>query len=237
MWFHSDAAGSAATGGRATRQLQVLTSHPHAHTSQDRFDSYVYVRQHRCDEIGGTATDGDTMMTWSILFSLVICSGRMLQGQAVYTANGPGSYVSLGATISGFESDYGHTLLGGGSVFLDANLYRRIGVEAEARISRLHSDDDLRESTYLVGPKVSALGRTWRPYAKLLVGRGQFNFPFGYAHGSYVLAAPGFGLDWRLLHNRAMIRVVDFEYQDWPKFSYGSIHPYGMSTGLSVYLF
>ena len=177
------------------------------------------------------------MINWIIAFSFVCCAGTMLRGQAAYTANGPGSYVSLGATASGYQSDYGHLLLGGTSVFLDVNLYRRIGFEAEVRSSRLHSDDDIRESTYLAGPRVSAFGRTWRPYAKLLVGRGDFNFPSNYAHGSYFVAGPGLGLDWRLRNNRVIVRVVDFEYQDWPKFSYGSIRPYGTSAGFSVRLF
>ena len=189
------------------------------------------------DKKSTIAINGDEMTGRIITFSVLMCFGLMLRGQAVYTANGPGSFVSLGVTISGYESEYGDTLLGGGSVFLDANVYRRIGVEAEGRSSRLHSNDDLRESTYLVGPRFSGLGRTWQPYAKLLIGRGEFNFPFNYAHGSYLVAAPGLGLDWRLPNHRVIIRLVDFEYQDWPKFSYGSIHPYGAGAGLSVCLF
>ena len=168
---------------------------------------------------------------------LTLACVSVLYGQAAPTANGPGSYVALGATFSGYESDYGQTLLGGGTLFVDANLYRRIGVEAEARISRLHSTDDLRESTYLVGPKISTHGRSLRPYVKFLVGRGEFNFPFNYAQGSYFVIAPGAGLDWRIGRGRLMIRVIDFEYQEWPMFSYGAIHPYGASTGISFGIF
>ena len=56
------------------------------------------------------------------------------RAQASYAGIGPGSYVSVGATFSGYNSgQYGKTLLTGGSAFVDANLYRRIGVEAEYR--------------------------------------------------------------------------------------------------------
>jgi hypothetical protein len=171
------------------------------------------------------------------LLAAMFLMASTLYAQAKYAGNGPGSYVSIGVTASGFESDYGQRLLGGASVFVDANIYRRIGVEAEARQSRFHSDEDLRESTYLIGPKISSHGRTWRPYGKLLLGRGEFNFPFNYAKGSYFVIAPGAGLDWRVRNSRLVVRLIDIEYQDWPQFSFGAIHPYGASTGLSIRIF
>jgi hypothetical protein len=177
------------------------------------------------------------ILQFTCLFGVLIASAHRLRAQAIYTADGPGTYVSVGVTASGFESDYGKRLLGGASVFIDANLYRRIGVEIEARQSRFHTDEDLRESTYLAGPKISTHGRTWRPYGKLLVGRGEFNFPFNYASGSYFVIAPGAGLDWRVRNSRWMVRLVDFEYQEWPQFSFGSIHPYGASAGISFRVF
>ena len=56
------------------------------------------------------------------------------------------------------------------------------------------------------------------------------------------MAAPGAGLDWRPPHrdqtgddrpSRFLIRILDFEYQVWPGFTFGTLHPYGLSTGLS----
>jgi len=32
---------------------------------------------------------------------------------------------------------------------------------------------------------------------------------------------------------RLRLRLVDFEYQEWPGFAYGAIHPYGVSAGIS----
>ncbi len=148
----------------------------------------------------------------------------------------PGSAVTLGATVSAFHSDYGQRTLDGGTLYLDANLYRRIGVEAEARTLSLHSDDGLRQSTYLVGPRFSSSRRTLRPYTKLLAGRGTFQFPYHYAHGSYFVVAAGTGLDWHL-NRSATVRVIDFEYQRWPQFTFGELRPYGISTGLSLRLF
>ncbi len=158
--------------------------------------------------------------------------------QASYAGTGPGSYLTLGATFSGFQSgQYGQTTLTGGSLYLDANLYRRLGVEAEARSLNHGSLEGIRETSYLVGPKLSLKGRRLRPYAKFLVGRGDFRFPFGYAYGKYFVMAPGAGIDWRIHHSRFSLRLIDAEYQIWPNFiPFGKISPYGASAGLSFQL-
>ena len=161
--------------------------------------------------------------------------------QAIYAGNGPGSYIALGVTGSFYNSAYGQQQLAGATVFLDTNLYRRIGLEAEARFLRFHAEDATHQETYLAGPKISSHGRRFRPYAKLLAGRGEFTFPFHDAQGSYFVLAPGAGLDWRIQGadgpTRFLIRIADIEYQLWPNFTFGPLHPYGISTGLSYRLF
>jgi hypothetical protein len=165
--------------------------------------------------------------------------------QAVYTATGPGRYINVGLAASGYESDYGKTHLLGVTGFVDANLTFRYGVEFEARQLRFHEDPDgAHQSTYLVGPRFSFHSRQIRPYVKALAGRGEFTFPFNDAQGSYLVLAPGGGLDWRpRLNGRLTIRVVDFQYQFWPSFNYGApapyptLHPYGITTGLAFRVF
>ncbi len=174
--------------------------------------------------------------------------------QARYAGIAPGTYIALGATGSTFNSDYGHQRTFGGTLFLDTNLYRRIGAEVEVRAQPLapssltnqHDQPGTRITTFLAGPKISTHGRTWRPYAKLLAGRGTFTFPFNTAQGTYFVAAPGVGLDWRPPHHdqtgddkpsRFLIRLIDVEYQIWPSFTFGPLHPYGISTGLSYRLY
>ena len=183
-----------------------------------------------------------------LLFPLLLLAGTA-NAQARYTGYGPGSYIAVGATGSTFTSDYGHQRTTGATLFLDTNLYRRIGAEIELRALPLgppHDQPTVRLTTLLAGPKISTHGRALRPYAKLLAGRGNFTFPFNDAHGSYFVAAPGVGLDWRPPHHdlsgddrpsRFLIRLVDIEYQIWPDFTFGPLHPYGISTGLSYRLF
>jgi hypothetical protein len=168
---------------------------------------------------------------------LAAVAPRQAAAQAEPTARGPGSYTQIGVTGSLYETDYGKHLLGGVSGFVDANLYRRTGVEAEARLSRFNQSEGTHNSTYLVGPRVTLLRENLRPYAKLLVGRGVFYFPFGYAKGTYFVVAPGFGVDWRVARGKLTIRLIDVEFQRWPGFTFGEIKPYGISSGIALRVF
>ena len=179
-------------------------------------------------------------MRRGFVWTVLLACGSLLAGragaQATYAAYGPGSYVSVGAEFAGFESDYGKRLLEGPTVYVDAHLYRLVGVEAEGRDLNLHTDEGIKERTYLIGPKLSWTGRRLRPYVKFLVGRGEFDYPFGYATGSYFVTAPGGGVDYRVGQSRFILRG-DFEYQIWPNFTYGAIKPYGASVGISFVVF
>ncbi len=160
-----------------------------------------------------------------------------VRAQATPTAIGPGSYVSVGLAASGFQQDYGQHYIGGETLYVDANLYRKIGVEFEARRLNFHTSEDVKENTYLAGIKYSTNPRSLRPYIKLMAGRGTLDFPFHYAIGSYFVVAPSAGLDWHLKNSRWAVRMLDFQYQIWPQFTYGELHPYGISAGISYDVF
>lgn len=161
------------------------------------------------------------------------------RAQAMPTATGPGAYLAGGVAVSGFVPDYGNNHLGGITGYVDANLTWRFGVEGEARYLIYNQAFQTNEITYLAGPRISFRPKHLRPYAKFLVGRGIFNFPYGYAQGRYFVWAPGGGVEWEL-GRRINVRLVDFEYQKWPNFGgpgtgyqFGTLSPYGLSFGLS----
>jgi hypothetical protein len=175
--------------------------------------------------------------TLAVLTLPLVAGLNQAGAQAAYTATGPGTYVSVGVTASGFQQDYGKHYIGGLTLFANANLTRRFGVEAEFRDLAAHTAEDAKERTYLAGARYSVLTHNWRPYLKLLAGRGELDFPFHYARGSYFVVAPGAGLDLRIPNTRLTFRAVDVEYQVWPQFTFGALHPYGVSTGLSFQVF
>jgi hypothetical protein len=147
------------------------------------------------------------------------------------------AYLSAGGGISGYQIDYGKNVLGGATVYVDFNFTQRYGIEGEGRWLFMNQAENVHASTKLVGPRVTFYQTHGiSAYAKVLVGSGHFNFPYNYAVGNYFVVAPGAGVDVALPH-RLILRVIDVEYQDWPQFSFGAIHPYGVSAGLSYRIF
>jgi len=162
--------------------------------------------------------------------------GHVGCAQNIPTAKGPGSYLAVGGGVSAFQVDYGQRVLGGAVLFDNVNPTWRIGFEAEARYLRFNQSEDVTETSYLVGPRVMLKPGPLRPYVKFLVGAGNINLPFHYAHGTFLCYAPAAGLDY-LVNDRVTVRLLDFEYQLWPNVStYGELRPYGLSAGVSFRL-
>jgi hypothetical protein len=157
------------------------------------------------------------------------------RAQAAPAGIGPGSYTDLGIAGSLFNMNYSQRKVAGGSVYLNANLYRKWGAEFQYQTLRYHESGGMRQTTYLAGPRYSFRRRSTGliPWADLVAGRGEFNFPYGYAKGVYFVYAPGAGVDYGL--NRTIkLRLISFQYQKWPQFTFGDLHPYGISAGASI---
>lgn len=161
---------------------------------------------------------------------------RVEMGQALPAGVGPGTYVRVGGGVSAFKLGYGQHWLGGAQGWVDANPFWNIGLEAEARWLRYNQDENVHATTYMVGPRWALHYGALEPYAKVLAGSGQFNFPFNYARGTYFVAAGGGGVDFHI-GERWQVRAVDVEYQVWPKFTFGQMKSYGVSAGISYTLF
>ena len=178
-----------------------------------------------------------------ILWAALLCSFSGMAGapsaahaQAVPTAVGPGSNLTVGGGVSAYQAVYGNHDISGGFLYADANPQWRVGLEGEARLLRLHTFEDVTETTYLGGVRVLILRpQRLQPYAKFLAGMGRITLPFNYAHGSFLAYAPGAGLD-VALNRYVTLRAIDIEYQHWPQFTYGPLSPYGVSAGISVRL-
>jgi hypothetical protein len=169
---------------------------------------------------------------------LTMCLGTpdTARAQVLPHADAGGFKLSAGAAVSGYYLQYGQRDLGGVTAFVDANTSRRLGIEAEGRWLEFHKTQDVHAETYSVGLRYRMDFGRFEPYAKGLIGFGDFNFPYGYAHGHYLVVTGGGGLDYHWTH-RIHIRVADVEYQDWPQFTFGSMSSVGVSTGLRVGIF
>lgn len=169
------------------------------------------------------------------LITLLFLPSLRLQGQAIAAGRG-GSQLVGGAFLSTFNPDYGTNRLDGVGFFVDFNVGSHLSAEAEGRFLRFNQKYDVHEDNYLIGPRYRWHYKRFQPYAKLLLGNGQFNFPYNYAHGGYFMWAPGGGLDIVLKHH-FIVRAVDYEYQHWSGFQGSSLSPNGFSFGVAYRIF
>jgi hypothetical protein len=166
---------------------------------------------------------------------LLLFVSMKTMAQAVPTATGPGATIVAGGGGTMFYLPYGQRNLGGTYLFVDFQPQWRFGIEAEARFLKLHNSEELSEANYFAGPRVTIRSGEWQPYAKFLIGDGHIEMPFQYAHGDFLALVPGGGLDLQL-NDYINVRAIDFEYQLWHGFPFGSMNPYGVSAGVSVRL-
>jgi len=170
-----------------------------------------------------------------LLTAILACAGRAA-AQEDPTETKPGAFIAAGGTLSAYKLDYGQHRMGGYSGYIDMNLTLNYGIEGEARWLVFNQQANVHATTWLVGPRVQFAPRILRgvtPYVKFLVGDGKFNFPYNYAAGNYFVMAPGAGADLPVGQSKFIIRLIDVEYQDWPQFSFGPMHSYGVSVGIS----
>jgi hypothetical protein len=164
-----------------------------------------------------------------------LCGGALRsRAQSPEAVTGGEQHLSVGGNVNATYMGYGERWIGGAGVSADASLNRWLGLEGEANYTFYRVFANTHATTYLGGVRYQLPGfggRRMRPYVKFLAGGGEFNFPYNYAHGNYLVMAPGAGVDYRLNY-RWRVRLVDFEYQDWPQFTYGEINNYAITTGI-----
>ncbi|MFP5204422.1 MAG: outer membrane protein [Acidobacteriota bacterium] len=186
----------------------------------------------------GRRLGGAAALGWAALM-LALCFGITTPARAQVAAAGDkgGLTLSAGALGSGAWLQYGGRKMLGLTAVVDADTRRRIGVEAEARWLEWRQTANVHAETYSIGARYHFDFKTrFQPYAKGLIGEGYFNFPYNLGSGHYLVLTAGGGLDYRL-NRRIYIRAADFEYQDWPQFTYGNMTTAAVSAGLRVRIF
>ncbi len=171
-----------------------------------------------------------------LAISISTIASRGSHAQVVPAGDEGGGRLSAGVMGSGYTLQYGQRTMAGITAFIDADGKRRLGIEAEERWLEFHQTADVHAETYSIGCRYHFDTGRFQPYVKGLVGFGDFNFPYSYAYGHYLVITAGGGLDFRWTR-RVTVRAVDFEYQDWPNFTFGNMNSFGVNTGLRVRIF
>ena len=201
------------------------------------FDAFVPAHN------GKTFTRAARALAAACALAVFFLAVRPTAAQTVAAADAGGARLSVGGTVSGFVLGYGNVKVYGASAFVDADTLRHFGLEGEVRFLPYHVENGIKQTpykeehatTYLAGPRYFRTYGRFQPYAKALIGLGQFTYPYKYATDNDLVIAPGAGLDYRL--TRRIKFRTGFEYQIWPQFHFGQLNNYGLSAGFRVRIF
>ncbi len=158
-----------------------------------------------------------------------------LLAQASPTASRVGD-LQIGGGYSNAQTDYLPNRVSGGTVYVDFDFYRHLGVEGEFRFVK-DGPSAIYEKTYEVGARYSRIYMNrYQPYAKLMYGRGVFNFAtngVSMANLAYNMFAVGGGLDYRAL---PYLNVrAEYEYQHWLSFPQNGLNPSVITIGAAYH--
>jgi hypothetical protein len=176
---------------------------------------------------------GVYVLTRVIFFIGLLAAAHMLDAQSAPTAS-KALDLKIGGGFATANSDYGDRY-NGGAAYIDFDFLPHIGVEGEFHFVK--DSSDLYEKTYEVGGRYFRTYGKFVPYAKVMYGRGVFNFPplpDGFrANLAYNLVAGGIGVDYKL--KRYLYLRGDWEYQDWFGFQNSSLSPSILTIGAAYH--
>jgi opacity protein-like surface antigen len=186
---------------------------------------------------------------WLSLAFLFAGAASSAFAQSVPSATEAKLQLAVGAGFSGFNPDYGHGHLLGGTMWVDYTLnripevLRGIGLEVEARdlnYGRSSTQPSILRQDVAGGGVIYSWRhfRDVRPYGKFLMGFGNADDRETVSrryHDSRTVTSEGGGVEFRA-SRRVWVRV-DYEYQFWPDFfkaakPYGKLNPQGFTAGV-----
>ncbi len=158
--------------------------------------------------------------------------GPMLYAQAIPTASRVGD-LQLGVGYSSAKPDYSQQTFTGLAAYADFDFLPYLGVEAEFHKVDTPASDQSYQMTGEVGARAfHAFGRVV-PYAKGMIGRGNFNYPYSLTDLNYTLYAGGAGADFKVAE-RLRLRA-EYEVQSWSSFPNGGLTPKLLTFGIAYH--
>ena len=161
---------------------------------------------------------------------VLVGGASLLQAQAKPTAARTGD-LQLGVDYVGGKSDYNGGVKGEG-FYTTFDFTRRFGGEFDIHQANT-SSGSVYERTYEIGARYYKNYGRVAPYAKVMIGRGVFNFPFGEANLAYNMFALGGGADVRI--TRYLNARADYEYQFWESFPPNGLNPQLFTIGVAYH--
>jgi hypothetical protein len=167
-----------------------------------------------------------------IALALLLGGASLLHAQATSTASRAGD-LQIGAGFSIAKPDYGTQSFQGFTAYIDFSRRSHFGLEAQFHQVSSTNSDQSYQRTYEVGARYFRTYGHIMPYLKAMIGRGDFNYPYGQTDLSYTLYAGAIGLDYQLgphLRLRA-----DYELQSWYNFPNQGLTPQIVSLAVAYH--
>jgi opacity protein-like surface antigen len=165
---------------------------------------------------------------------LAILSASAAHAQIRETASRAGD-LQLGGGFVFASSNYNFAPihLTGGAFYTTFDMRNHWGGEFNLRQNNSTAGNSVYERTYQIGPRIFLHRGPMIPYAKVLIGRGVYNFPNGVANVAYNMYTFGGGSDFDL--RRSLKLRVDYEYQTWMGFPIADLHPSVFTVGVAYH--
>jgi opacity protein-like surface antigen len=172
------------------------------------------------------------MMKHTLALAFLFGAASALHGQALPTASRVAD-AQVGAGYSLARPDYLPQTFQGFTVYGDLDFRPHLGVEAEFHQVDSTSGNLSYERTYEVGGRYFRTYGALVPYVKAMIGRGDFQYPFGQTELAYTLFAGGVGADFKL---GPYLRVrAEYEFQKWTNFPNGGFTPQIVTFGVAYH--
>ena len=165
-----------------------------------------------------------------VAFAIAFAQAALSQASAAGVRAGD---LQVGGSFSFAKPDYGQDNLRGYGFYSSFDFKPNYGVEIDFHQNNAPSPSVIYERSYEVGGRYVRHYSIFNPYARVMYGRGVFNYQFNVANLAYNMGVIGGGVDINV-HRHVNVRA-DYEYQRWFSFR-GNLSEDG-SSSLSPQLF
>lgn len=121
--------------------------------------------------------------------------------------------LQVGGSFSFGKPDYGQDKIRGFGFYSSFDFKPNFGVELDFHQANAPSPSKIYERSYEVGGRYVRHYNIFNPYARVMYGRGVFNYQFDTANLAYNMGVVGGGVDINV-HRHINVRA-DYEYQHW----------------------
>lgn len=165
-----------------------------------------------------------------LLATLACCFPGVAQSMPTATRAGD-LQIGVGYTFARSAYNFTPIHLNGESFYATFDIRNHWGGEVD--FHNVSAANSVYERTYEIGPRIFLTRAGVTPYAKVMYGRGVYNYPNSVANIAYNIYTFGGGLDLPL--RRSINLRGDYEYQNWAGFPLGTLHPSVVTIGVAYH--